>query len=105
VTTPGAGGPPFVEGADWRAISGAAYFHATNRGKRSIELDFESEGRAAYRQEARRALRRADREFQGRAARQIRPRLCGLREECPRLIYCSVTGFGQTGPYAAPRRL
>ena len=36
-------GPPFVEGADGQHL-GAAYFHATNRGKRSIELDFESRG-------------------------------------------------------------
>ena len=35
-------GPPFVEGADGKHL-GAAYFHATNRGKRSIELDFETE--------------------------------------------------------------
>jgi crotonobetainyl-CoA:carnitine CoA-transferase CaiB-like acyl-CoA transferase len=35
-------GPPFVEAADGHHL-GAAYFHATNRGKRSIELDFESE--------------------------------------------------------------
>src|ERR1700742_3351892 len=35
-------GPPFVEGKDGKPI-GSAYFHAANRGKRSIELDFESE--------------------------------------------------------------
>src|SRR5215210_5145770 len=35
-------GPPFVEGMDGKHVS-AAYFHATNRGKRSIELDFESD--------------------------------------------------------------
>ncbi len=35
-------GPPFVEAADGSHL-GAAYFHATNRGKRSIEVDFESE--------------------------------------------------------------
>jgi len=35
-------GPPFVEAADGGHL-GAAYFHATNRGKRSIEMDFESE--------------------------------------------------------------
>src|SRR5437879_11132353 len=35
-------GPPFVEGADGNHI-GSAYFHAANRGKRSIEMDFESE--------------------------------------------------------------
>ena len=35
-------GPPFVEGADGKHI-GSAYFHSANRGKRSIEMDFESE--------------------------------------------------------------
>ena len=35
-------GPPFVEGTDGKPI-GSAYFHSANRGKRSIELDFESE--------------------------------------------------------------
>ena len=42
-------GPPFVEGADGNHI-GSAYFHAANRGKRSIEMDFESdEGRRIVR--------------------------------------------------------
>ena len=67
-------GPPFVEAADGGHL-GAAYFHGTNRGKRSIELDFESDGRPAHRAQARGALRRADRELQGRRARQVRPRL------------------------------
>ena len=93
-------GPPFVEAADGGHL-GAAYFHATNRGKRSIELDFESEDGPAHRAKARGALGRADREFQGRRPRQIRPRLRELGKESPRLIYCSVTGFGQSGPYAA----
>ena len=48
-------GPPFVEGADGGHL-GAAYFHATNRGKRSIELDFESEdGRRTVRKLAARS--------------------------------------------------
>ena len=67
-------GPPFVAGKDGGHL-GAAYFHATNRGKRSIELDFESEDGQAHRAQARGAIRRADREFQGRRARQIRARL------------------------------
>ena len=62
-------GPPFVEAADGSHL-GAAYFHSTNRGKRSIELDFETEDGQRLVQQARRALRRADREFQGRRARR-----------------------------------
>ena len=48
-------GPPFVEGTDGNHI-GSAYFHATNRGKRSIEMDFESdEGRRIVRKLAARS--------------------------------------------------
>ena len=67
-------GPPFVEGADGKHI-GSAYFHSANRGKRSIEADFESEEGQRIVQQAGEALGRADRELQGRRARQIRPRL------------------------------
>ena len=65
-------GPPFVEGADGNHI-GSAYFHAANRGKRSIEMDFESdEGRANCTQ-ARSTIGRPDRELQGRRTREVRP--------------------------------
>src|ERR1700747_13171 len=48
-------GPPFVEGADGGNLS-AAYYHAANRGKRSIELDFETEqGRTVVRKLAARS--------------------------------------------------
>ena len=48
-------GPPFVDGADGNHI-GSAYFHSTNRGKRSIEMDFESdEGRRIVRKLAARS--------------------------------------------------
>ena len=75
-------GPPFIEAKDGGHL-GAAYFHATNRGKRSIEARFRDRGRQAHRQEARRALRRADRELQGRRARQVRPRLQEPRAGMP----------------------
>ena len=67
-------GPPFVPAADGGHL-GAAYFHCANRGKRSIELDFDSDDGQRIVKQARGALRRADREFQGRRPRQIRPRL------------------------------
>src|ERR1700756_3260688 len=48
-------GPPFIAGADGANL-GAAYFHSTNRGKRSIEVDFDSEeGRQIVRQLAKRS--------------------------------------------------
>ena len=75
-------GPPFIEAKDGGHL-GAAYFHSTNRGKRSIEVDFESEDGKRIVQEARGALRRADREFQGRRARQVRPRLQEPRAGLP----------------------
>jgi len=93
-------GPPFVEAADGGHL-GAAYFHATNRGKRSIELDFESEdGRRIVRKLAARSDVLIE-NFKVGGLAKFGLDYAGLREECPRLIYCSVTGFGQTGPYAA----
>ena len=92
-------GPPFVEGADGGHL-GAAYFHATNRGKRSVELDFESEdGRRTVRKLAARSDVLIE-NFKVGGLAKFGLDYAGLREECPRLIYCSVTGFGQTGPYA-----
>ena len=100
VTTPGAGDRPSWRRADGGHL-GAAYFHATNRGKRSIELDFESEdGRRIVRKLAARSDVLIE-NFKVGGLAKFGLDYAGLREECPRLIYCSVTGFGQTGPYAA----
>src|SRR5579862_661769 len=60
-------GPPFVPAADGGHLS-AAYFHCTNRGKRSIELDFTTAEGQRIVKKTRRPVRRADREFQGRRA-------------------------------------
>ena len=93
-------GPPFVAAADGGHL-GAAYFHCTNRGKRSIELDFESEdGRRIVRKLAARSDILIENFKVGGLAKfgLDYASLSGLN---PRLIYCSVTGFGQTGPYAA----
>jgi crotonobetainyl-CoA:carnitine CoA-transferase CaiB-like acyl-CoA transferase len=105
VERPGAGddtrgwGPPFVEGHGGELLS-AAYFHSCNRGKRSIAADFETEeGRALVRRLAAHAdvlienfkvggLKKHDLDYES------------LRKINPRLVYCSITGFGQDGPYA-----
>jgi crotonobetainyl-CoA:carnitine CoA-transferase CaiB-like acyl-CoA transferase len=92
-------GPPFVAGADGDHL-GAAYFHATNRGKRSIEVDFESE---AGRRIVRKLAARSDvliENFKVGGLAKFGLDYKSLAPDNPRLIYCSVTGFGQTGPHA-----
>ena len=92
-------GPPFVEGVDGNHI-GSAYFHSTNRGKRSIEMDFESdEGRRIVRKLAARSDVLIE-NFKVGGLAKFGLDYRSLAPECPRLIYCSVTGFGQDGPYA-----
>jgi crotonobetainyl-CoA:carnitine CoA-transferase CaiB-like acyl-CoA transferase len=92
-------GPPFMPAADGGHL-GAAYFFAANRGKRSIELDFESnEGRAVVRK----LVARSDvviENFKVGGLAKFGLDYKSLAPDNPRLIYCSVTGFGQDGPYA-----
>jgi crotonobetainyl-CoA:carnitine CoA-transferase CaiB-like acyl-CoA transferase len=93
-------GPPFVEAADGHHL-GAAYFHATNRGKRSIELDFESEdGRRVVKKLAAHSDVLIE-NFKVGGLAKFGLDYASLSRDNPRLIYCSVTGFGQTGPYAS----
>jgi crotonobetainyl-CoA:carnitine CoA-transferase CaiB-like acyl-CoA transferase len=92
-------GPPFVQGKDGGHV-GAAYFHAANRGKRSIELDFESEdGRRIVRKLAARSDILIE-NFKVGGLAKFGLDYKSLAPDNPRLIYCSVTGFGQDGPYA-----
>jgi len=93
-------GPPFVAAADGGHL-GAAYFHGANRGKRSIELDFETpEGQRLVKKLAARSDVLIE-NFKVGGLKKFGLDYESLSKECPRLIYCSVTGFGQTGPYAA----
>lgn len=90
-------GPPFLETEGEKT---AAYFHATNRGKRSITCDF----RTAEGQEVvRRLVADADvviENFKVGGLAKYGLDWESLRKVNPRLIYCSITGFGQDGPYA-----
>src|SRR5918992_2138277 len=93
-------GPPFMPAADGGHL-GAAYFHSTNRGKRSIECDFESdEGRRIVRKLAARSDILIE-NFKVGGLAKFGLDYASLAPENPRLIYCSVTGFGQDGPYAS----
>jgi crotonobetainyl-CoA:carnitine CoA-transferase CaiB-like acyl-CoA transferase len=92
-------GPPFVEGVGEKHL-GAAYFHATNRGKRSIEVDFDSDdGKRVIRKLAARSDILLE-NFKVGGLAKFGLDYKSLAPENPRLIYCSVTGFGQDGPYA-----
>ena len=90
-------GPPFIERDGDRS---AAYFHACNRGKKSVTADFrDSEGQAFVRD----LVRDADvliENFKVGGLAKYGLDYPSLRKVNPRLIYCSITGFGQDGPYA-----
>jgi crotonobetainyl-CoA:carnitine CoA-transferase CaiB-like acyl-CoA transferase len=92
-------GPPFVEGPNGENLS-AAYFHACNRGKRSVVADFGNPADLAFVQ---RLAAHADivvENFKVGGLRKFGLDSESLRKAHPRLIYASITGFGQTGPYA-----
>ena len=102
VERPGAGddtrgwGPPFVEGE-----GSAAYFHGCNRGKNSVAIDLESaEGQAQVRALAADADILIENFKVGGLAKYGLDH-ASLSAINPRLIYCSITGFGQDGPYAS----
>ena len=92
-------GPPFIKTADGTR-SEAAYFACCNRGKRSVSLDFTTEKGA---QTARELAKVADilvENFKPGGLAKYGLDYATLKEINPRLIYCSITGFGHSGPYA-----
>ncbi|WP_048648105.1 CaiB/BaiF CoA transferase family protein [Nitratireductor soli] len=92
-------GPPFVEGEDGENLS-AAYYHSCNRGKRSIALDFSKPDEA---EKLKKLIATADvliENFKLGGLKKYGLDYDSLKALNPRLVYCSITGFGQTGPYA-----
>ena len=106
IERPGAGddtrswGPPYLRDAQGRDTTEAAYYLAANRGKRSLTLDIASaEGQAIVRDLA----KHCDVVLENYKVGQLKKYGLdyeSLRREKPDLIYCSITGFGQDGPYA-----
>ena len=94
-------GPPFLKGANGEdEIGTSAYYLAANRNKRSIAVDFASpEGAALLRQLATKADIVIE-NFKVGGLKKYGLDWESLRAVKPNLVYCSVTGFGQTGPYA-----
>ena len=106
IERPGAGddtrkwGPPFVEDESGAETTESAYYLSSNRNKRSVTLDVSKpEGQAV----ARRLIARCDilaENFKTGDLARYGLAYDDLKADNPGLIYCSITGFGQTGPYA-----
>lgn len=90
-------GPPFIKTED---ESNAAYYHSCNRGKHSVSLDFNDEDDLL---KLKTLIATADiliENFKVGGLDKYGLDYTNLRTKYPSLIYCSITGFGQTGPYA-----
>ena len=93
-------GPPWVKDQNGKDTTESAYFMCANRGKKSITIDVSKPAGQAHRARSRQGCRRA-------CSRTTRPAISpryglgyeDLKKINPRIIYCSITGFGQTGPY------
>jgi len=93
-------GPPFLKRADGSDTEDGGYYVAANRGKRSITLDLKTEeGRAIVKQLAAQSDVVLENYKVGTLER-LGLGYADLSANHPELIYCSVTGFGQTGPRA-----
>jgi crotonobetainyl-CoA:carnitine CoA-transferase CaiB-like acyl-CoA transferase len=93
-------GPPFVRDARSGEQGDAAYFLCANRGKKSVTVDFtRPAGQALVRELAARCDVLLENYKVGGLAKYGLD-YASLAESQPRLVYCSITGFGQTGPYA-----
>jgi crotonobetainyl-CoA:carnitine CoA-transferase CaiB-like acyl-CoA transferase len=92
-------GPPFLQDAEGRDTAEAAYYLGTNRNKRSVTCDIaRPEGQALVRELARHCQVFVENFKVGDMARYGLDYET-LRQVNPALVYCSITGFGQTGPY------
>jgi crotonobetainyl-CoA:carnitine CoA-transferase CaiB-like acyl-CoA transferase len=93
-------GPPYLTNQEGRPTSESAYFLTANRNKRSLAVDIAT---PAGQEIVKRLACQSDvlvENFKAGGLAQYGLDYESLREHNPRLIYCSITGFGQTGPYA-----
>jgi len=91
-------GPPFVAG-DGKPGGVSAYFLCTNRGKHSITVDFETAAGAALVADLAAQCDVLVENFKVGSLAKVGLGYENLSRSNPRLIYCSITGFGQTGPH------
>ena len=94
-------GPPYVKAADGQDTSESAYYLSANRNKRSITIDLQNPNGIAL---AKKIISKCDvliENFKVGGLAKLGLGYEDIKKEFPGLIYCSVTGFGQTGPYAS----
>jgi crotonobetainyl-CoA:carnitine CoA-transferase CaiB-like acyl-CoA transferase len=106
IERPGAGddtrkwGPPYVQAADGKDTAESAYYLSSNRNKRSLTIDIaQAEGQVL----AKKLIAECDimiENFKVGDMARYGLSYADLKDEFPGLIYCSISGFGQTGPYA-----
>ena len=93
-------GPPWLADRDGEATDESAYYLGVNRGKRSVAIDFTSaRGQALIRELCRHCDVLVENYKVGGLAKYGLD-YASLKAFNPKLVYCSITGFGQTGPYA-----
>ncbi len=92
-------GPPFIKDSQGNDTQDAAYFHAANRGKRSLAIDItHPEGQALIRTLAMQCDVVVE-NFKVDGLKKYGLDYASLKAVNPSLVYCSITGFGQSGPY------
>ena len=107
IERPGAGddtrawGPPYLKDQDGNDTTEAAYYLSANRNKKSVALDIATPRGAELVRELARQSDILVENFKVGGLRKYGLDYESLSKENPGLIYCSITGFGQTGPYAA----
>ncbi|MFC4277266.1 CaiB/BaiF CoA transferase family protein [Achromobacter aloeverae] len=107
IERPGAGddtrgwGPPYLKDQDGKDTSEAAYYLSANRNKMSVALDIASPRGAELVRDLARQSDILVENFKVGGLRKYGLDYETLSKENPGLIYCSITGFGQTGPYAS----
>ncbi|MEI6839411.1 MAG: CaiB/BaiF CoA-transferase family protein [Alcaligenaceae bacterium] len=92
--------PPYLKDQDGNDTAEAAYYLSTNRNKRSIEIDLASETGIKLVKELAKHCDVLVENFKVGGLKQYGLDYESMKEDYPALIYCSITGFGQTGPYA-----
>ena len=92
--------PPYLKDEAGNDTKEAAYYLSTNRNKRSIEIDLASEAGIELVKELAKHCDILVENFKVGGLKQYGLDYESMKEAYPTLIYCSITGFGQTGPYA-----